>query len=434
MATDPSDVSDATDVIAVIGLGYVGLPVALAFGKKFQTLGFDISAERIAELRAGVDRNRESTADELAASSVTYTGEVADLEPANFFVVAVPTPIDATNQPDLSILRAASRTVGRALRRGDVVVYESTVFPGATEEICGPILEEVSGLEAGVDFWLGYSPERINPGDREHPFERLTKIVSGDTPETLARVARVYGEVIEVDVYQASSIKVAEAAKVIENTQRDLNIALMNELAMICDRIGIRTVEVIEAAATKWNFNKFTPGLVGGHCIGVDPYYLTAKAEELGYQPQVILAGRRINSSIGYHVAQKAMRLISGLGVALSRARIGIFGVTFKENITDIRNSRVPDIVSEMRGFGAEPMVCDPMADAAEVEREWGIALCPEPELTELDALILAVPHVAFLADIDGLIARVRDGGLVVDIKSVLDPNRLGRQISYWSL
>jgi UDP-N-acetyl-D-galactosamine dehydrogenase len=349
-------------------------------------------------------------------------------------VVAVPTPIDATNQPDLSILRAASRTVGRALRRGDVVVYESTVFPGATEEICGPILEEVSGLEAGVDFWLGYSPERINPGDREHPFERLTKIVSGDTPETLARVARVYGEVIEVDVYQASSIKVAEAAKVIENTQRDLNIALMNELAMICDRIGIRTVEVIEAAATKWNFNKFTPGLVGGHCIGVDPYYLTAKAEELGYQPQVILAGRRINSSIGYHVAQKAMRLISGLGVALSRARIGIFGVTFKENITDIRNSRVPDIVSEMRGFGAEPMVCDPMADAAEVEREWGIALCPEPELTELDALILAVPHVAFLADIDGLIARVRDGGLVVDIKSVLDPNRLGRQISYWSL
>ena len=426
--------TESREIIGVIGLGYVGLPVALAFGKKFKTYGFDIDAARVAELGRGVDRNREASAAEIAASDVTYTCDVQDLRAASFFIVAVPTPIDASNRPDLTILEAASRTVGQALSRGDVVVFESTVFPGATEEVCAPILEEVSGLEAGVDFSLGYSPERINPGDREHPFEKIAKIVSGDSPETLERVARAYGQVVEADIYRASSIKVAEAAKVIENTQRDLNIALMNELAMICDRLGIRTIEVLQAAGTKWNFKRFTPGLVGGHCIGVDPYYLTAKAEELGYQPQVILAGRRINSSVGHYVAQRTLQLLSGLDVALRRARVGIFGVTFKENITDIRNSRVPDIVSEMRGFGAEPVLCDPMADPGEVERSWGLGLVAYEKIDELDAMVLAVPHRAFLDDISGLLGKIRTGGLVVDVKSVLDPRELGRDLAYWSL
>jgi UDP-N-acetyl-D-galactosamine dehydrogenase len=426
--------AEPSDVIAVVGLGYVGLPVALAFGKKFRTVGFDVNADRVSELRRDVDRNDEASAEEIGQANVHYTDVIEELEDANFYVVAVPTPITRTNQPDLSMLRSASELVGKVLGRGDCVVYESTVYPGVTEDVCVPVLEEVSGLRAGSDFSIGYSPERINPGDRQRPFEKITKIVSGGDPETLERVARVYGQVIEAEIYRASSIKVAEAAKVIENTQRDLNIALMNELSMICDRIGIRTIEVIDAAATKWNFNRFTPGLVGGHCIGVDPYYLTAKAEELGYLPQVILAGRRINDSVGTYVAQKTLRLVSSLGVGSTRARIGIFGVTFKEDVTDIRNSRVPDIVSELQEFGAEPLLCDPMVDEAEISRRWGLRMAPESELRDLDAMILAVPHSAFLARMPELLAKVRDGGLVIDVKSVIDPRELGRAITYWSL
>src|SRR5690349_2572879 len=333
--------------IAVIGLGYVGLPVAISFGRMLPTVGFDIRQRRVDELKKGQDDTLEVTSEQLAsATKLDMTADPAKLAECTFFIVAVPTPIDENNRPDLGPMISASKTVGPYLKKGDIVVFESTVYPGVTEEVCGPILDEKSGLKNGTDYFLGYSPERINPGDKEHTFEKIMKVVSGQTPEALERVARVYASVVTAGVHRAPSIKVAEAAKVIENTQRDLNIALMNELALIFDRMGIRTADVLEAAGTKWNFLRFSPGLVGGHCIGVDPYYLTTKAQELGYLPEVILAGRRINNNVGPFIAQKCVKMLTAVDeVPLRKAKVGILGLTFKENVPDLRNSKIPDIV-----------------------------------------------------------------------------------------
>ena len=422
--------------IAVIGLGYVGLPVALAFARKFPgTVGFDVDAEKVRELARGHDRNQEVPAAALEASSLKITSDPADLAGATFFVVAVPTPVDRNNVPDLGPVVKASETVGGALAKGAVVVYESTVYPGVTEEICGPLLARASGLTAGRDFTLGYSPERINPGDKEHALERITKVVSAGDPATLGRVAAAYGAVIDAAVYRAPSIKVAEAAKVIENTQRDLNIALMNELAIIFDRMGIRTADVLAAAGTKWNFLKFKPGLVGGHCIGVDPYYLTMKAQQLGYQPEVILAGRRINNNMGPFVAQKVVKMLIDADMTVKNARVGVLGLTFMEDCNDIRNSKVPDILRELRQFGIEAIVHDPVALPAEAQHEYGVKLSPLEEMVRLDALVLAVSHKWYL-DLghEQLATMVRDGGVVVDVKSALGAARFSRGIRYWSL
>jgi UDP-N-acetyl-D-galactosamine dehydrogenase len=422
--------------IAVIGLGYVGLPVALAFARTFEdTVGFDIHRERVDELRRGYDRNHEQTKTTLEQTTLTTTSDPRELTGCSFFVVAVPTPVDEHNTPDLKLVEHASVTVGRALSRGAVVVYESTVYPGVTEDICGPILERSSGLRRGVDFTLGYSPERINPGDEEHTLERITKVVSGEDPATLDRVAFAYGAIVGAGVHRAPSIKVAEAAKVIENTQRDLNIALMNELAIIFDRMGIRTADVISAAATKWNFLGFRPGLVGGHCIGVDPYYLTMKAQQLGYQPEVILAGRRINNNMGPYVAQRVVKLLIEADRTVKGARVGVLGLTFKEDCNDIRNSKVPDILREFRDFGIDAVVHDPVARPGEAIAEYGVHLAPLEELVGLDALVFAVCHKWYLKlGQDRLVAMIRDGGVLADVKSALDPGRVNRQIRYWSL
>jgi UDP-N-acetyl-D-galactosamine dehydrogenase len=422
--------------IAILGLGYVGLPVALAFARKFPgTVGFDVHREKVDELRRGFDRNREQPEDVLRSTTLTITSELEAMRGCSLFVVAVPTPVDANNVPDLTPVERASETVGKVLGKGAVVVFESTVYPGVTEDVCGPILERVSGLKRGVDFTLGYSPERINPGDREHTLERITKVVSGEDAATLDRVAAAYGAIVDAGVHRAPSIKVAEAAKVIENTQRDLNIALMNELAIIFDRMGIRTLDVLAAAGTKWNFLKFRPGLVGGHCIGVDPYYLTMKAQQLGYQPEVILAGRRINNHMGQLVAQKVVKLLIDADVTVKGARVGVLGLTFKEDCNDIRNSKVPDIVRELRQFGIEPLVHDPLANEAEAKHEYGLRLSPLDALSHLDAMVLAVSHRWYL-DLGqpNLLGMVRDGGVVADVKSVLDPNAMERGIRYWSL
>jgi UDP-N-acetyl-D-galactosamine dehydrogenase len=423
--------------ITVVGLGYVGLPLALALGRQFEgTLGFDINQCRIAELQGGLDHTGESSPEELqSAVHLRYTSGADDLRGATFFIVSVPTPIDNNNSPDLTALKIASEIVGSVLQPGGVVVYESTVYPGVTEEVCGPILARASGLRQSLDFKLGYSPERINPGDREHTLQKITKVVSGEDKETLERVAAVYEAIIKAGVYRAPSIKVAEAAKVIENTQRDLNIALMNELALIFDRLGIRTKDVLDAAGTKWNFLRFTPGLVGGHCIGIDPYYLTAKAQEVGYHPQVILAGRRINDGMGAFIAQRAIKLLIYGDIPIKRARVAILGLAFKENVPDLRNSRVPDIVRELGQFGITPLVHDPLADAKEAEEEYGLCLSPWERLTGLDALILAVPHRAYLEmGAKGLLAGLRPDGVVVDVKSALDPEALSPGMRYWSL
>ncbi len=422
--------------IAVIGLGYVGLPVAISFGKKLPTIGFDIRQRRIDELKKGQDETLEVTAEQLAsAKQLELTADPAKLDGCTFFIVAVPTPIDENNRPDLGPMISASKTIGPHVRKGDIVVYESTVYPGVTEEICGPILDELSGLKNGSDYFLGYSPERINPGDKEHTFEKITKVVSGQTPEALERVARVYASVVTAGVHRATSIKVAEAAKVIENTQRDLNIALMNELALIFDRMGIRTADVLEAAGTKWNFLKFTPGLVGGHCIGVDPYYLTTKAQELGYLPEVILAGRRINNSIGPYIAQKCVKMLTQTDVPLRKAKVGILGLTFKENVPDLRNSKIPDIVKELATFGVEAMVHDPMGDPREAHEEYKIEITPLEKFQQLDAVILAVAHTEYIANISSIFERVRDGGAVLDVKSALPANtKPPRGIRLWSL
>ncbi len=424
------------EVIAIVGLGYVGLPVALACARAFpRVIGYDIDAHRVDELRRGHDRTGETDAASLLSTRLELTAEARDLEGATFFIVTVPTPIDANRQPDLRPLESASRTVGGALSRGAVVVYESTVYPGVTEELCGPILAATSGLAQGRDFHLGYSPERINPGDREHTLERIVKVVAGDDAPTLERVAAVYGQIVSAGLHRAPSIRVAEAAKVIENTQRDLNIALMNELAIIFDRLGIATHEVLAAASTKWNFLPFRPGLVGGHCIGVDPYYLTAKAESVGYHPQVILAGRRINDGMGAFVAQKTVKLMVEAGVSLRDARVGIFGLTFKENVPDLRNSRVPDIVRELHAFGVRPKVHDPLASAGHAEVECGVGLSPLSELVDLDVSILAVPHAAYLEDAGGtLLRRLRPGGVLVDVKGAIAASMVPPGVRHWSL
>jgi UDP-N-acetyl-D-galactosamine dehydrogenase len=428
--------------IAVIGLGYVGLPVALAFARAFEhVVGFDIDPRRVAELERGHDRTNEVEGDALEKTTLTMTTDPAALAGISFFVVTVPTPIDANRQPDLRPVESASESVGRALGQRDgkpegaIVVYESTVYPGVTEEYCGPILEKLSGLKRGRDFKLGYSPERINPGDREHTLERTVKVVAGEDEASLARVASVYGAIVSAGVFRAASIKVAEAAKVIENTQRDLNIALMNELSLIFDRMGIRTRDVLAAAGTKWNFLKFYPGLVGGHCIGVDPYYLTAKAESLGYHPEVILAGRRINDGMGTYVAQKLIKLLIARDIQVKRARVGVLGLTFKENVPDLRNSRVPDILAELRQFGIEPRVADPRADAEEAHHEYGISLTPLEELTGLDAVVFAVSHDEYRGlGGDKLRTLVHDRGVVIDVKSMLDPRAVPPGLAYWCL
>jgi UDP-N-acetyl-D-galactosamine dehydrogenase len=422
--------------IAVIGLGYVGLPVALAIAKKFpNTVGFDINQEKIAALNQGIDSTGEVTSDELKNTSLKITCETIDLADCNFFIVAVPTPIDNNRVPDLTPLIKASESIGKVLKKGDVVVYESTVYPGVTEEICGAVLARVSDLRQGVDFKLGYSPERINPGDKTHTLEKIVKVVAGEDPQTLEQIASVYSAIVDAGVYRAQSIKVAEAAKVIENTQRDLNIALMNELAIICDHLNIRTRDVLAAAGTKWNFLPFTLGLVGGHCIGVDPYYLTAKAQQVGYYPQVILAGRRINDNMGQFLGNRLVKMFVEANITIKNARVGILGLTFKENVPDLRNSRVPDIIHELRQFGIEPLVHDSLAQNAHAVHEYGIQLSDWKKLTYLDALILAVPHQEYLEiPHQKLFAHIRPGGIFMDIKSIFEPEDIPANINYWSL
>ncbi len=412
--------------ISVVGLGYVGLPVAVAFGKVRKTIGFDINAVRIRELKDGIDRTGEVTAEELRSSDILYTDRIDELKGADFHIVAVPTPVDEANQPDLTPMLKASETVGKALKKGDVVVFESTVYPGVTEDECVPILERVSGLTCGTDFTVGYSPERINPGDKEHTFTRIKKVVAGQDAATLEIVAAVYGSVVTAGVHKAASIKVAEAAKVIENTQRDLNIALMNELALIFDRLGIDTNDVLEAAGTKWNFLKFKPGLVGGHCIGVDPYYLTHKAEKIGYIPQVILAGRRINDGMGKFIAQRAVKEMIRAGHNILGATVTVLGLTFKEDCPDLRNSKVIDIIRELQDYGINVQVHDPLADAAEARHEYGVTMVPFEQLRQASAVVVAVSHQPYREFTpDQLKALMGDSPLLVDVKGLYERSRI---------
>jgi UDP-N-acetyl-D-galactosamine dehydrogenase len=421
--------------IAVIGLGYVGLPVAVAFAESGAvTVGFDIDASLVERLKAGLDPTGSVSPGRLAGAPASYTASAADLQSCDFFIVTVPTPIDSALRPDLRALMAASETVGRALRPGAIVVYESTVYPGATEEECVPVLERCSGLTCGRDFKVGYSPERINPGDIVHRFETITKVVAGQDAETLDIVAEVYGSVVPAGVFRAASIKVAEAAKVIENTQRDLNIALMNEVSMIFRRMGIDTADVLEAAGTKWNFLPFTPGLVGGHCIGVDPYYLTHKAQMLGFHPEVILAGRRINDGLADMVARECVRELLGRGRA--GARIAVLGITFKEDVRDIRNSKAATLVHTLQSHGCDVRVHDPLADPDATFHEYGIRLVGESDLQDCDAVILAVPHRPFIEAGWALVRRCLgdDQGLVFDIRSRLDRQQAPNGVHLWRL
>lgn len=423
-------------IVSVIGLGYVGLPVAVAFGKVRKTVGFDINKSRIAELNQGYDRTGEVTKEDLLIADIIFTENIEQLALADFHIVAVPTPVDEAKQPDLSLMIKASETVGKALKKGDIVVYESTVYPGVTEDECVPVLERVSGLLCGVDFTVGYSPERINPGDKEHTFTKIKKVVSGQNAETLEIVASVYESVVTAGVYRAASIKVAEAAKVIENTQRDLNIALMNELALIFDRIGIDTNDVLEAAGTKWNFLKFKPGLVGGHCIGVDPYYLTHKAEKIGYIPQVILAGRRINDDMGKFVAQRAIREIILSGHNVLGSRVTVLGLTFKENCPDLRNSKVIDIIRELEDYGIEVQVCDPMASPDEALHEYGVRLVPIDSLKQAVAVVAAVSHQLFYSwSLQDITAMMGPNPVLIDVKGMYDSEAVqAAGIRFWRL
>jgi UDP-N-acetyl-D-glucosamine/UDP-N-acetyl-D-galactosamine dehydrogenase len=409
--------------IAVVGLGYVGLPLAVEFGKKYRTLGFDLSAPKVEAYSRHVDPTGEVSSDDLrAAAHLVCSTDPKVIAEADFVIIAVPTPVDDAHQPDFMPLVKSSESVGRNLKRGAVVVYESTVYPGATEEVCIPILERHSGMKWKRDFFVGYSPERINPGDKERTVTKITKVVSGDTPETLAKVAQIYGSVITAGVCPASSIMVAEAAKVIENTQRDLNIALMNELSLIFHRIGIDTLEVLQAAGTKWNFLPFRPGLVGGHCIGVDPYYLTHKAEKLGYTPQVILAGRRINDNMGKYVAEQTVKQMIAADLPVKGANVIVLGMTFKENCPDIRNSKVIDVVRELESFGARVHIHDPLAEAAECEHEYGKTLTPWDALPRALAVVAAVAHREYAEmGIPAIATKLCPGGVFADVKCAYD-------------
>ncbi|MDR1854024.1 MAG: nucleotide sugar dehydrogenase [Azoarcus sp.] len=409
--------------VGVVGLGYVGLPLAVQFGKKYPTVGFDLSAAKVAAYREGHDPTGEVSAADLAmATQLSCHTDPAVLKEADFVIVAVPTPVDDAHQPDFSPLVSSSTIVGRNLKRGAIVVYESTVYPGATEEVCIPILERESGLKWKKDFFVGYSPERINPGDKERTVTKIVKVVSGDTPETLETVRKMYASVITAGVHPASSIRVAEAAKVIENTQRDLNIALMNELSVIFHRMGIDTLEVLKAAGTKWNFLPFRPGLVGGHCIGVDPYYLTHKAEMIGYHPQVILAGRRINDSMGEYVAQQTVKQIINAGFAVKGANVVVLGLTFKENCPDLRNSKVVDVIQELRSFGCNVFVHDAVAAPGEAKHEYGIDLLDWDELPRATAIVAAVAHDAYVQmPVESLLKKLERGGIFTDVKSCHD-------------
>ena len=422
--------------ISVVGLGYVGLPVAVAFGQEARTIAFDKNEHRVQTLQAGEDWTGEVTPEELRKSDLLLTTDAAALKQADFHIIAVPTPIDANNKPDLSIIESASRTVGEQLKAGDIVVYESTVYPGVTEEVCIPLLEQTSGLKCGRDFTVGYSPERINPGDKEHTFTKILKIVSGQDQATLDIIADTYSRVVTAGVYKAQSIKVAEAAKVIENTQRDINIALMNELAMIFNKLGIDTHAVLAAAGTKWNFLKFSPGLVGGHCIGVDPYYLTYRADQVGIHPKVILAGRSTNDGMGQFIAEQTVLQLQKQGINAKDAEIGILGITFKENCNDIRNSKVIDIINTLKSFQCDIKVSDPEAIPDQVKREYGLTLTAFDQLKDLDAVIIAVAHNAYKALKPASLENIlTDKGVVIDVKNLLEADtQFNHDILLWRL
>ena len=425
------------NTVAVVGLGYVGLPLAVEFGKKWKTIGYDLSPAKVENYRRFVDPTGEvSSADLRAAAQLSVTTDPAALAQADFIVIAVPTPVDDAHQPDFGPLAGASESAGRHMKAGAIVVYESTVYPGATEEVCVPILEKSSGMRWRRDFHVGYSPERINPGDKEHTLTRIVKVVSGDDVATLEKVAALYESIVSAGVYRASSIKVAEAAKVIENTQRDLNIALMNELAILFDRIGIDTLEVLRAAGTKWNFLPFRPGLVGGHCIGVDPYYLTHKADKIGYHPQVILAGRRINDGMGKFVAEQTVKHMIRNGSQVKGARVNVLGLTFKENCPDIRNTRVIDVIQELKSYGMEVHVHDPVADGAEARHEYGLELVPWEALPRAEAVVAAVAHRQFVArPLEDYLAKVIDKGCFIDVKGQFDIGTMQRAgLTVWRL
>jgi UDP-N-acetyl-D-galactosamine dehydrogenase len=426
-----------TEKIAVVGLGYVGLPLAVHLARHFDVVGYDYSSARVAELKSGKDRTLEVSDEEMAAATVTYSDDAEALGDCRLIIVAVPTPIDQYRIPDLTPLRGASQTTGRHLIKGSCVVFESTVYPGATEEVCVPILEKESGLVLGRDFTVGYSPERINPGDKVHTVDKITKIVSGSDAETAGMLGKVYGSVVKAGIHVAPSLKVAEAAKVIENTQRDLNIALMNELAMIFDIMDIDTAAVLKAAGTKWNFLPFRPGLVGGHCIGVDPYYLTFKAESIGYHPEMILAGRRINDGMGKYIAERVVKLMIQEGKQINRTRVGVLGITFKEDVPDLRNTRVVDIVAELLSYGIDVVATDPLADSGEAKAYYDIDLQELDALDGADALVLAVSHKTYRdMGLAGL-ARLCGGNrpMIMDVKSVFDPQDAEEQgVIYWRL
>jgi UDP-N-acetyl-D-galactosamine dehydrogenase len=432
---EPAAASDM--VVGIVGLGYVGLPLAVGFGRLFDTIGFDVSREKIESYRRFVDPTGEVGVEELkSAARLRPTTEAQDLARADVIIVAVPTPVDDAHLPDFALLLAAARAIGPHMKQGATIVFESTVYPGATEDICIPALEAASGKKWKRDFFVGYSPERINPGDKTHTLRAITKVVAGDTPATLEKLAALYSSVVEAGVYRASSIRVAEAAKVIENTQRDLNIALMNEVAIIFKRMGIDTGEVLEAAGTKWNFLKFKPGLVGGHCIGVDPYYLTHAAEKVGHHPEVILAGRRINDGMGKFIAEQTVKCLAQAKRMAQGARVNVLGLTFKENCPDIRNTKVIDIVNELRNYGLEIALHDPRADGEHARHEYGLQLSGWDELPAADALILAVAHSEFVRmPVDAIASKVKPGGCVVDVKSVLDREAVARLgLTLWRL
>jgi UDP-N-acetyl-D-galactosamine dehydrogenase len=429
--------SERKDKIAVVGLGYVGLPLAVHLSRHFEVIGYDLKPERIRELKSGKDRTLEIAESDLAGARIFFTADPSQLSQCRLIIVAVPTPIDAYRIPDLSPLRGASAAVGKFMKSGTCVVFESTVYPGATEEVCVPIMEKESGLKLGIDFTAGYSPERINPGDKEHTIDKIVKVVSGSDPATTMLLAKVYGTVVSAGVHPVSSIKVAEAAKVIENTQRDLNIALMNELAMIFDKMDIDTTEVLKAAGTKWNFLPFRPGLVGGHCIGVDPYYLTFKAESLGYRPEMILAGRRINDNMAKFIAERTVKILINAGKQVRDSRVAIMGLTFKENVPDLRNTKVVDIISELKTYGVNVVVHDPIADPDEARAYYGIDLQPLEALGRVDAVIVAVIHDAYKAMGLSRMARICYDGcpIVIDIKGAFDPDDAQNDgIRYWRL